>query len=1711
VVLTQTQLAKLLPSGNAQVVCLDREWDNIGRESEKDLGNQGPPNTVAYVIYTSGSTGKPKGVAIEHCSVVALLYWAEEVFSKEDLTGVLASTSICFDLSVFELFVPLSFGGKAIIAEDALHLPTLPCAHEVTLINTVPSAIAELLRLGEIPSSVVTVNLAGEPLSSSLVREIHQLPTVKRVFDLYGPTEDTTYTTYMLRRSDGPATIGRPISNTKIYLLDSFLTPVPIGIPGELYIAGQGLARGYINRPEFTAEKFVVNPFGENGDRLYKTGDLARYRADGNIEYLGRIDHQVKVRGYRIELGEIEAAVNEHPNVREAVILVREDEPGDKRLVAYVVPGNREEFEGRGDKSQEIEQVSQWEAIWDETYGDTSPADDPEFNIVGWNSSYTGKAIPTEEMREWVDQTVARIAVLKPARVLEIGCGTGLLLFRIASLCAHYHATDLSQPALASLQEHLSSAGPEYRHVTLSHQAADDFRGIETDTFDIVILNSVIQYFPSIDYVLNVIEGAVRAVRPGGSIFLGDVRSLPLLEAFHTAVQLENAPSSLALSELQHRVRKQVDHEKELVIDPIFFRLLKKHFPGIARVELQLKRGKYRNELSQFRYDVIIHIGLNQLSRVEPEELDWTEVGDLRSVRQLIVQTKPEILVIRDVPNARVGDAVKARSLLYQEDKSETVACLREALAAVRAGAAVEPEDLWALGEEQGYAVEVTWSQSGAPGNLDTVFRRGVATPVDRGDEETGVIPSAWQKYANKPVGSDLVRMLEPQLRRLLAAKLPEHMIPSHFVMLDSLPRTANGKLDRKVLPALDQLRPELDGPFVAPRTITEKMLASTWAEVLKLKAVGIHDNFFELGGHSLLGTQVISRLRDLFKRPLPLRWLFEFPTVATLSEKIEESASDKSVDGVPPLVRVSKSEKLPLSFAQQRLWFLSQLEPESPFYNIATAIRIRGHLDVAALTNALDTVVTRHESLRTVFPVVEDEPAQLILEKQSVCLRFTDLSEVVEKDRESEATSLLKKEGKIPFDLGQGPLFRARLVRISDLDHIFLLSSHHIVSDGWSAAILFRELEKLYAAYSQQQSSPLSELKIQYADYAVWQRNWLKGERLEKQISFWKRYLSGAPLVLELPLDKPRPPVQTFSGADLSLKLPSELCDALKELSQRQGVTLFMTLMAAFQIFLSRYAGRDDIIVGTDVANRNRVELEELIGFFVNLLPVRIDLSGNPTFTELLSRARKDMLEVYAHQDLPFHKLVEELKPERDLRRNPLVQILFVMQNTDQQTLQLAGLSLEPFKLSNASSRFDLTLFVSETENGLLGLWRYNPDLFVAETISEMAARFENFLASIVANPSARQSTFAIVGHAEGKFKTMTHDERKQSDMKQLRTIRRKGVDMSQLRAVKTEYLESGNPLPLIIKPRADDVDLPEWAGENLEFLENNLLRHGAILFRGFNLNAVTEFEGLASAICPELFGEYGDLPREELGGKVYGSTPYPADETILFHNESSHMHRWPMLIWFYCLKAAKLGGESPIVDCRRIYGLMEPAIRERFEQKALMYVRNFTGGLDISWQDFFHTDDQSQVEDYCRKASIDFEWKEDRGLRTTQVCPAVVRHPQTGEMVFFNQLQLHHISCLPPAVQESLLSMLKEEDLPRNVYYGDGSRIEDSVMAYLAELYQTVAVSFPWQKRDVLMLNNMLVAHSRNPFSGERKIVVALGGMISKDQVEQPALINL
>jgi len=791
-----------------------------------------------------------------------------------------------------------------------------------------------------------------------------------------------------------------------------------------------------------------------------------------------------------------------------------------------------------------------------------------------------------------------------------------------------------------------------------------------------------------------------------------------------------------------------------------------------------------------------------------------------------------------------------------------------------------------------------------------------------------------------------------------------------------------------------------------------------------------------------------------------------------------------------------------PASFAQQRLWFLDQLEPNSAIYNVPSGLRLTGPLDIDALERSLNEIIRRHEVLRTIFSTVDGQPVQVILPSLVIPLPLINLSDGSESDQEHEVRHLSNKEAQKPFDLARGPLIRATLLRLDQQDHVLLLTLHHIVCDGWSRGVLFRELSTLYEAYSEGKPSPLEELPIQYADFAVWQRGWLQGEVLEAQLSYWKKQLEKIP-TLQLPTDRPRPVVQSYRGTRQSMALSEELTEALKNLSQKESVTPFMTLLAAFQTLLSRYTGQEDIAVGTDMANRNQIETERLIGFFVNLLVIRTDLSRNPTFRELLQRVRASTLEAYSHHDLPFDKLVEDLKPQRDRSRNPIVQVLLVFQNFPIRASEARGLILSPIVIDSKIARFDLVLFTDIKDRQLVTTWNYNTDLFEASTISRMMNHFKTLLVNIVAQPDARLKQLEFVSEIERNQDAMKVAERRESKIRSLRTARRKKIEISGFDIVKTDYFKSGEALPLIVQPAIDDVDIVDWVTDNIDVMGKELLKHGAILFRGFGVSSVSQFQEFALAFCPELYGDYGDLPRQSAGARVYESTPYPADQAILFHNESAHMHHWPLKQWFFCVHPPQRGGETPIVDCRRVYHSIRSDIRERFAQKQIMYVRNFTNQLDVSWQDFFRTADRSVVENSCRNASIDFEWKKDDTLQTRQVCPALARHPKTNELVWFNQLQHWHLACLDQATRKSLLSIFREQDLPRNCYYGDGSVIEDSVIEEIGDVYRKTAVSFPWQQGDILMVDNMLVAHARNPYVGARKILVAMGEMVNKEVI--------
>lgn len=591
------------------------------------------------------------------------------------------------------------------------------------------------------------------------------------------------------------------------------------------------------------------------------------------------------------------------------------------------------------------------------------------------------------------------------------------------------------------------------------------------------------------------------------------------------------------------------------------------------------------------------------------------------------------------------------------------------------------------------------------------------------------------------------------QLRRFAQERLPDYMVPAAFVLLDEMPLLANGKVNRRALPAPDWSERSLDNVYEAPRTAVEKRLGRIWQEVLSKKVVGIHDNFFDLGGHSLLATQLISRVREAFAIDLPLRAIFESPTILTLAEQVEIAQRAGAVTTAPPLLPVPRTAEMPLSFAQQRLWFLDQLEPGSPFYNIPEALRLTGKLDTAVLERALNEVVRRHEILRTIFPMTDGRAYQNILPERMIPLPVTDLRHLPEQEREAAAQQLANEEAQRPFNLASGPLLRGKLLRLADEDWIILLTLHHIIGDDWSTSILIQEVAVLYEAFSHGRFSPLPELPLQYADYAHWQRNWLQGAVLAEQLDYWKEKLAGSPAQLNLPTDRPRPPVQTFAGDFISFDLPVNLSRQIREMCQAEGVTPFMFLLAAFQTLLARYTGQKRVNVGSPIANRGRQEIEGLLGLFVNTLVLTSDFQENPTFRQLLQQTRETALGAYAHQDIPFEMIVDAVQPERNLSHSPLFQAMFVTQSShmqQQETLELPDLTIRPVEAHLGIAKFDLTLFMLEEEEQFSGAWEYNTDLFDRSTIERMMAHFVTLLRGIVTDPDEKTTRLPLLTEAE-------------------------------------------------------------------------------------------------------------------------------------------------------------------------------------------------------------------------------------------------------------------------------------------------------------------------------------------------------------------------
>ncbi len=942
-------LCETLSNHSLAIYCLDSEnlyIDNKYHDNKNGGVNaiESRPHDLAYIIYTSGSTGNPKGVTVENYSAVNLLNYMQEQYPVSENDTYLLKTNYTFDVSVTEIFGWFFGGGRlAILNKGDEKNPSEILAeivkNDVTHINFVPSMLN--VFLGTINkeeakklSCLKYVFSAGEEISTDTVRRFFEIIPHVQLENLYGPTEATVYATrYSITENDCLKTfipIGKPIQNLNAFILDSNQQITPIGVEGELCLSGVGLARGYLNNPELTNTKFLQNPF-VSGERLYRTGDLCKWLSDGNIEYLGRLDHQVKIRGHRIELGEIEAVTNQFFAIKENVVTAKIDSFGDSSLTSYLVlKEDMKEFE-KEIKKEEQRQLEDWQVVWNNINPLEQKSMDDSFNIAGWMSSYNGEQISELEMREWLDTAIGRIKVLNPKRVLEIGCGTGMLLFRLIDKCESYMGTDISTKILEYVAK--VAKNKEVHHkLTLLNKSAHDFKEITGNKFDTVIINSVAQYFSNTEYFVNVLKNAIRCIEGEGALFLGDIRNFSLLRAFHTSVEIFQASNNMTIDACREHIENRMLTETELLVSPEFFYALMKEIPDITHIEILHKGGTIENELNRFRYDAVLYIH-TQVKNPEILMFDWgKEINAAEEIKIILEERKPEVLRLRNIRNKRLEMSFNEMALL-EENTVTTMEEFRQQLRNDFKETGCTPEEFYTL-NYPGYAVEAVWSGVGKDEYFDIVCYQKTLNPqkgyhacICGGDSVQTY--GKLSDYTNNPVRAKFMENVIPNLKQYLREKLPEYMIPSDFIQLNRIPLNSNGKIDRKKLLQIDNSGNSLKN-YMAPRNETERKIAEVWKEVLELKRVGIHDDFFSIGGNSIKIIRIISELSKEFV--VEINDIFNYRTIEQLAKNIfyskdllrnkinimkemlnsmEEKAADVNINSSPKRAEYNKKTKL--------------------------------------------------------------------------------------------------------------------------------------------------------------------------------------------------------------------------------------------------------------------------------------------------------------------------------------------------------------------------------------------------------------------------------------------------------------------------------------------------------------------------------------------------------------------------------------------------------------------------------------------------------------------------------------------------------------------------------------------------------------------------------------------------------------------------------
>ncbi|HEY5894574.1 MAG TPA: amino acid adenylation domain-containing protein, partial [Chthoniobacterales bacterium] len=1258
VILSQQSLKGELLEGIAGVVC----YEELGElESEALPGREErSAENLVYVLYTSGSTGEPKGVEISHRALVNFLTSMEREPGMGAQEVILAVTTLAFDIAGLELFLPLMVGARVVIASsemarDGGKLRELLERSGASVMQATPASWKMLLEAGWEGDGRLKVLCGGEAWTQELAGEL--LKRCGSLWNMYGPTETTIWSAVSPVEAGKPVVVGGPIANTSFYILDEHRQPLPVGVPGELYIGGESVARGYHNRPELTAERFVCDPFGaQGGGRLYRTGDLARYRADGRIEFLGRTDHQVKLRGFRIEPGEIETALTRHPAVAQAAVIAREDRPGDRRLVGYVV-AREQNAVSQAPLTEEAEKqwIEEWREVWDEqAYSKSAQTlPDPTFNTQGWISTYTGQPIPETEMREWLEDAVDRIRSFGARQVLEIGCGTGMILFQIAHGCQRYFASDISANALDYVRRHLHLLDTRTTELELARRSADNFAGRKEQEFDAVVLNSVVQYFPNIEYLKAVIEKALKVVRPRGHLFLGDIRSLPLHETFQTWVQWHRAKAEVTIGELRCRIASGQRQEEELLIEPAFFYALQQSLPQIGQVEILPKRGTSLNELTKFRYQVVLHIDESSRKLALEEWHDWEGEGlSLAWIEETLRQNRPECLAISGVPNHRLDEEKQLLEILSRAQETQTVGELKECIATVKT-VGVTIEHLEQVAAATDYDLQLSWAAHDRRGNYQVVFSQRSHEQIGRTQFPNGRGNlHSLQEYANRPLRGRARHELVPQLRGFLKERLPDYMVPAAIVLLESLPLTPNGKLDRKALPA-PEFAPE-EGSR-GPRTPQEEILCELFCDVLDAPKVGIDDNFFALGGHSLLAVRLASRVHGALGVELPVRTIFESPIVSELAFRLGgaqehprddpggTSSFEGPASGFEPIVPdpEQRNAAFPMTELQAAYWVGQDSSLQAG--NIPNAyFEIDCHeLDVGRLEAAWQKLIERHDMLHAI--VTSDGLIHVLEEAPIYRIEVSDLRGRLRSEVEKELEAARSRMSHRERSAGQWPPFEIRVAQFDDGGARLFMSFDIIFTDGWSSSIIFSEWRKFY----EKPQTTLPLLRVTFRDYVVAQERQRDAAPVQRAREYWKKRLNELPSGPRLSIKADISTLRRPQVKRRTVSLTAEDWFSVRRFARKANLTPSAALLTAYSDVLRRWSEEPMFTLNIPLFNREPLhsQVNDVVGDFtsITLLEVK-EPSETATFRERALRLQSQLWRDLDHRQFSGIEVQREL-----------------------------------------------------------------------------------------------------------------------------------------------------------------------------------------------------------------------------------------------------------------------------------------------------------------------------------------------------------------------------------------------------------------------------------------------------------------------------------